>query len=74
MEAVNNPEDPGAGTRKVPFSKVLYIEQDDFRETPLPNIIVSSPAMKSVCVRLSDKMHACRQERQGRSRRGTLHL
>ena len=36
MEAVNNPEDPGAGTRKVPFSKVLYIEQDDFRETPPP--------------------------------------
>ena len=34
MEAVNNPEDPSAGTRKVPFSKVLYIEQDDFREEP----------------------------------------
>ncbi|HWD00542.1 MAG TPA: glutamine--tRNA ligase/YqeY domain fusion protein [Candidatus Sulfopaludibacter sp.] len=34
MEAVNNPEDPAAGTRKVPFSKVLYIEQDDFREDP----------------------------------------
>jgi len=34
MEAVNNPEDPSAGTRKVPFSRVLYIEQDDFRENP----------------------------------------
>jgi glutaminyl-tRNA synthetase len=34
MEAVNNPEDPAAGTRTVPFSKVLYIEQDDFREDP----------------------------------------
>jgi glutaminyl-tRNA synthetase len=34
MEAVNNPEDPGAGTRTVPFSKVLYIEQDDFMEDP----------------------------------------
>ena len=34
MEAVNNPEDPGAGSRKVPFSRVLYIEQDDFREDP----------------------------------------
>ncbi len=32
MDAVNNPEDPSAGTRKVPFSRVLYIEQDDFRE------------------------------------------
>jgi len=36
MDAINNPEDPSAGTRKVPFSKVLYIEQDDFRETPPP--------------------------------------
>jgi len=34
MDAVNNPEDPSAGTRKVPFSRVLYIEQDDFREVP----------------------------------------
>jgi glutaminyl-tRNA synthetase len=36
MEALNNPEDPGAGTRRLPFSKVVYIEQDDFRETPPP--------------------------------------
>jgi glutaminyl-tRNA synthetase len=34
MDAVNNPEDASAGTRKVPFSRVLYIEQDDFREVP----------------------------------------
>jgi glutaminyl-tRNA synthetase len=34
VDAINNPEDESAGTRKVPFSKVLYIEQDDFRETP----------------------------------------
>jgi glutaminyl-tRNA synthetase len=34
MEAVNNPEDASAGTRQVPFSRVLYIEQDDFREDP----------------------------------------
>jgi len=34
MEAINNPEDPNAGTRRVPFSRVLYIEQDDFREDP----------------------------------------
>lgn len=32
--AVNNPEDPGAGTRLVPFSKVLYIEREDFMEAP----------------------------------------
>ncbi|OGS50443.1 MAG: glutamine--tRNA ligase [Euryarchaeota archaeon RBG_16_68_12] len=34
FEAVNNPEDPKAGTRKVPFSRVLYIERDDFMEDP----------------------------------------
>ena len=34
LDAVNNPEDPSAGTRKVPFSRELYIEQDDFREDP----------------------------------------
>jgi glutaminyl-tRNA synthetase len=34
LEAVNNPEDASMGTRKVPFSRVLYIEQDDFREVP----------------------------------------
>jgi glutaminyl-tRNA synthetase len=34
LEAVNNPEDASAGTRNVPFSRVLYIEQDDFREDP----------------------------------------
>src|SRR5271169_6297750 len=34
MEAINNPEDASAGTRKVPFAKVLCIEQDDFREDP----------------------------------------
>ncbi len=34
IDAVNNPEDESAGKRKVPFSKVLYIEQDDFREDP----------------------------------------
>jgi glutaminyl-tRNA synthetase len=34
LEAVNNPEDPAMGTRKVPFSRELYIERDDFREDP----------------------------------------
>ena len=34
MECINNPEDPGMGTRKVPFSRVLYIERGDFREDP----------------------------------------
>jgi glutaminyl-tRNA synthetase len=36
LDAVNNPEDPGAGTRKVPFGRELYIENEDFMETPPP--------------------------------------
>jgi len=43
MDAVNNPEDPAAGTRKVPFSRVLYIEQDDFREIPPKGYFRLSP-------------------------------
>jgi len=43
MEAVNNPEDETAGTRSVPFSKVLYIEQDDFREVPPPKYFRLTP-------------------------------
>ncbi len=34
LDAINNPEDPGMGTRKIPFSKVIYIEKDDFLEDP----------------------------------------
>ena len=43
MDAVNNPEDPTAGNRKVPFSRVLYIEQDDFREDPPKQYFRLSP-------------------------------
>ncbi|HQV70587.1 MAG TPA: glutamine--tRNA ligase/YqeY domain fusion protein [Thermoflexales bacterium] len=43
LDAVNNPEDPSAGTRKVPFGKVLYIEQDDFREEPPPKFFRLAP-------------------------------
>ena len=43
MEAVNNPEDPSAGTRTVPFSRVLYIEQEDFREDPPKQYFRLSP-------------------------------
>jgi glutaminyl-tRNA synthetase len=34
LEAINNPEDPGMGTRKIPFSRVIYIEREDFKEDP----------------------------------------
>jgi glutaminyl-tRNA synthetase len=43
LEAVNNPEDPSAGTRKVPFSRVLYIEREDFREDPPKKYFRLSP-------------------------------
>src|SRR5260370_7761616 len=43
MDAVNNPEDASAGTRKVPFSRNLYIEQDDFREDPPKGYFRLSP-------------------------------
>jgi len=43
MDAQNNPEDPSAGSRKVPFSRVLYIEQEDFREVPPQKYFRLSP-------------------------------
>ncbi len=43
VESANNPEDPSAGKRQVPFSRVLYIEQDDFREVPPPKYYRLSP-------------------------------
>ena len=43
MDAINNPENPSAGTRKVPFGKVIYIEQDDFREEPPPKYFRLAP-------------------------------
>jgi glutaminyl-tRNA synthetase len=43
LDAVNNPEDPAMGTRKVPFSRVLYIDQDDFREEPPKGFFRLSP-------------------------------
>jgi glutaminyl-tRNA synthetase len=52
MEAVNNPEDPNAGTRKVPFSRVIYIEQEDFMENPPKKFFRLAPGQE---VRL---MHA----------------
>ena len=43
LAAINNPEDPEAGTRVLPFSKVLYIEQDDFRADPPPKYFRLAP-------------------------------
>jgi len=46
LEAVNNPEDPAAGTRKVPFSRVLYIDVDDFRDPAPPKYFRLSPGVE----------------------------
>ena len=46
LDAVNNPEDPAAGTRRVPFGRVLYIEQDDFRDPPPPKYFRLSPGVE----------------------------
>lgn len=43
VEVANNPEDPSAGTRQVPFSREIFIEQDDFREVPPPKYYRLSP-------------------------------
>jgi glutaminyl-tRNA synthetase len=46
LEAVNNPEDPSAGSRKVPFGREIYIEQDDFREVPPPKYFRLAPGQE----------------------------
>lgn len=46
LEALNNPEDESAGTRKVPFSREIYIEKDDFRETPPPKYFRLAPGQE----------------------------
>ncbi len=51
IEPVNNPEDPSMGSRTVPFSRVLYIEQDDFREDPPKGFFRLSPGRE---IRLKD--------------------
>jgi glutaminyl-tRNA synthetase len=43
LDAVNNPEDPDAGTRKIPFGRTLFIEQDDFKEVPPPKFFRLKP-------------------------------
>ena len=43
LDAINNPEDPAAGTRKLPFGRVLYIDREDFMETPPPKFFRLRP-------------------------------
>ena len=54
LETVNNPEDPSKGSRKVPFSRVLYIERDDFREDPPQGFFRLAPGRE---IRLKDAFY-----------------
>ena len=54
LDAVNNPEDPNAGTRKIPFERTLYIERDDFMENPPPKYFRLRPGGE---VRLEVRLH-----------------
>ena len=60
FEAVNNPEDPAAGTRKVPLTRELFIEQDDFREIPPPKYFRLRPGgevrLKYACIIKCDEV------------------
>ncbi len=49
MDAINNPEDPAAGSRKVPFSKVLFIEREDFMEVPVKKFFRLAPGARCGC-------------------------
>ena len=75
MDAINNPEDESMGTRRVPFSKVLYIEQDDFREDPPKQYFRLAPG-REVRLRYGYLHHLQRCcERRRRECRGTaLHV
>jgi glutaminyl-tRNA synthetase len=46
LDAINNPEDESAGTRKVPFSRTIFIDQDDFREAPPPKYFRLAPGVE----------------------------
>ena len=68
MEAINNPEDESAGTRLTPFSKVLYIERDDFMEDPPRKFFRLAPG-REVRLRYAYFI-TCTEVDQGRQRRG----
>ena len=76
FEVVNNPEDPAAGTRQVPFSRELYIERDDFREDPPKKFFRLSPGRKCACA--ARYFVTCTGVDQGsgerRDHRAALHL
>ena len=76
LPAVNNPEDPDAGTRQVPFSRELYIERDDFMEQPPKNYFRLAPGSRSstaICLFRSLR-RCCSRPSDGRRRRIEMQL
>ena len=75
VDVINNPEDESAGTRKVPFSRVLYIEQDDFREVPPKKFFRLSPG-KEVRLRCAYFITCTEvvKDAAGDDRRAAVHL
>ncbi len=69
MDAVNNPEDPSAGTRQVPFSRELYIEHDDFRVDPPKKFFRLAPG-REVRLRNAYFDHVPRSDHRSGNRRG----
>jgi glutaminyl-tRNA synthetase len=62
MDAVNNPEDPSMGSRKAPFSRVLYIERDDFLEDPPKKILPAGSGARGTSeIRLFHHVRRCSQ-------------
>ena len=75
VDVINNPEDPAAGTRKVPFSRVLYIEQDDFKEDPPKKFFrLCAGPRGPAALRLLHHLHRRGQGRRRRGRRAAVHL
>ncbi len=75
VEAVNNPEDEAAGTRPLPFSRVLYIERDDYREdAPKGWFRLGAGPRSPAEARLLHPVPRGGQGRGGRGRRAALHL
>ena len=76
IEVVNNPEDPSMGTRKVPFSRELFIEQDDFREVPPHEVLPAVARARGAPARHLFRHVRARGEGRpdGRGRRDALHL
>jgi glutaminyl-tRNA synthetase len=72
LDAVNNPEDAGMGTRKVPFSKELYIEEEDFREDPPKQFFRLSPG-REVRLRYAYYVTCSKVEKDASGKITTVH-